>query len=383
MRIVTRRQVLIGASSLTVGLALARAAGARQAPAPAQPADPAEGDNHRGPCSVASYNGLRCVERAHQLVLQGYDPADAVVQAVRIIEDDPADNSVGFGGLPNEDGIVELDASVMHGPTHKSGAVAGLRNIKNPAMVALDVLRRTDHCLLVGEGALRFARQMGFQEENLLTEESRQLWLKWKANASKQDDWLNDDEKDQPRGKVWIEPGRQPADPAATGSSVRWRQGLPYTTGTVHCSTVTPAGDIASVTSTSGLSWKIPGRIGDSPIIGAGNYCDNDAGAAGCTGRGEAAIVNLCAFRMVDEMARGKSPTEAALAVAKLVADKTKEKRLLNAGGRPAFNVTFYALRKDGAFGGAAIYGGENSRFAVHDSKGPRLVRCPFLFQEP
>lgn len=372
--------MLIGASSLGVGLALARTAGARQGPAPA-PGGPFEGDDHRGPCCVASYNGLRCVQRAHELVQQGYDPADAVVQGVRIVEDDPSDNSVGYGGLPNEEGVVELDACVMHGPTHKSGAVASLRNIKNPAMVALEVLRRTDHCLLVGEGALRFARQMGFREENLLTEESRQLWLKWKANASKQDDWLNDDEKEPPRGKPWVEPGREPIDPAKTGSSVRWREGTPFTMGTVHCSAVTPAGDIASVTSTSGLSWKIPGRVGDSPIIGAGNYCDNQAGAAGCTGRGEATIVNLSAFRMVDEMSRGRTPTEAALAAAKALVDRTKEKRLLNAGGRPSFNVTFYALRKDGAFGGAAIYGGENSRFAVHDAEGARLVRCAFLFE--
>src|SRR4051812_10348497 len=160
------------------------------------------GDAHRGPCSISSLNGLRATARAMELVKQGYDPADAVVQGVRIIEDDPNDTSVGLGGEPNEDGVVELDASVMHGPTHKTGAVASIRKIKNPAMVALLVLRKTDHCLLVGDGARRFAIEYGFKEEDLLTEQSRLEWLKWRSNLGK-DARLNDDELDAPSGKVW------------------------------------------------------------------------------------------------------------------------------------------------------------------------------------
>ncbi|MBM4107981.1 MAG: N(4)-(beta-N-acetylglucosaminyl)-L-asparaginase [Phycisphaerae bacterium] len=335
-----------------------------------EPAAAHEGDDHRGACAVASSNGQRAAARAMELIAQGYDPADAVVQGVRLIEDDPSDHSVGLGGLPNEEGVVELDASVMHGPTHKSGAVAGLRGIRNPALVALQVLRRTDHCLLVGEGALRFARQMGFAEENLLTEEARRIWLRWKANASKDDDWLNDDERDPPAGKEWGEGDkpRSAIDPAITS-----------TTGTVHCSAVTPAGDLAGCTSTSGLSWKIPGRVGDSPIIGAGNYCDNAIGSAGSTGRGESAIVNLCAFRIVDAMGRGLSPTRACLEAARAVAQRTLEKRLLRAPGRPNFNILFYALRKDGAFGGASLMPG--GRFAVDTGTGPRLVQCPSHFE--
>src|SRR4051812_26447096 len=197
-----RRDVLMaGAAGLATTLAASACAQPADKPAPG---GKRTGDDHRGPCSIASLNGLRCTSRAMDLVKQGYDPADAVVQGVRIVEDDPNDTSVGLGGEPNEDGVVELDASVMHGPTHKSGAVAGIRNIKNPAMVALLVLRRTDHCLLVGEGALRFAKQNGFQEENLLTEQSRLEWMKWKSGLGK-DARLSDDEVDAPAGKVWEE----------------------------------------------------------------------------------------------------------------------------------------------------------------------------------
>jgi N4-(beta-N-acetylglucosaminyl)-L-asparaginase len=379
----TRREFLNTAGMTTAAIAaagsLARSSIASAAGAPAgvtgsnapQPASSFAGDAHRGPCVIASGNGLRCVDRGMELLREGYDPADCVVQGVRIIEDDPSDQSVGYGGLPNEEGVVELDASVMHGPTHKSGAVASIRNIKNPAMVALLVLRRTNHCLLVGDGALRFARQMGFPEENLLTEDSRRAWLKWKANAGTTDFWLDDDQRDPAAGKVWTDDG--PArlsliDPSA----------VMHLTGTVHCSAVTSAGDIASCTTTSGLSWKIPGRVGDSPIIGAGNYCDNAVGAAGCTGRGESAIVNLSAYTMVMLMERGMTPREACLEAAKRMADRTKEKRLRGPDGRPNFNVSFYAVRKDGAYGGASL--AEGGSMAVHDGTTSRVFPTEYLY---
>lgn len=313
-----------------------------------------------------------------ELLSQGYDTADCVVQGVRIMEDDPDDNTVGYGGLPNEDGIVELDASVMHGPTHKSGAVASMRNIKNPAMVALEVLRRTNHCLLVGEGALKFAVRMGFKEENLLTEASRRDWLAWRASMSGIDDWLNDEQRDAPSGKVWREPGLEPR----RGASLNPRP-VPYHTGTVHCSIVTGKGDISSCTSTSGLSWKIPGRVGDSPIIGAGNYCDNDIGAAGATGRGEAAIVTCGAFDIVQRMAKGLSPTEACLEVIdSVVKHCIKEKRHRDSKdpSRPDFDLKFYALRKDGAFGGATLFSGDT--FAVHDGQTARIIPAAYRFEK-
>ncbi|QOJ01859.1 MAG: N(4)-(beta-N-acetylglucosaminyl)-L-asparaginase [Phycisphaeraceae bacterium] len=328
-------------------------------------------------CVVASVNGLPAVRRARELMATGTDPLDAIVDGVAIIEDDPEDTSVGLGGLPNQDGIVELDASVMYGPTHKSGAVASLRSIKNPARVALLVCRRTDHCLLVGEGALRFARQMGFKEQDLLTEASRRAWQQWRENMSKEDDWLNDDERDEPVGKVLEQPGQ----PATPGQRARHHDDPGFTTGTVHVSGVTAAGDVASCTSTSGLSWKIPGRVGDSPIIGAGNYCDNAVGAAGCTGRGEAAIVNLSAHTIVSFMEHGMSPSAACLEAMKRVADRTKEKRLRDGKGRPNFDLKMYAVRKDGAWGGASMYAGAS--MAVADGAGARAVKIPSLFDHP
>ncbi len=355
------------------------------------------GDEHRGPVCISSFNGLRATVRAMELMRDGYDPADCIVQGVRIIEDDPNDDSVGYGGLPNADGVVELDASVMHGPTHKSGAVGALRNIKNPAMVALAVLRRTDHCLLVGEGALRFAKMQGFREENLLTERARQEWVRWRENMSIDDDYLNDAEKDVPRGKMWDrlpwQDGKDDA-PQADPDAPRMNDGpmmkgpgkkttrRPYrtdVTGTCHCSILDASGDIASCTTTSGLNWKIPGRVGDSPIIGAGDYCDNEVGAAGCTGRGEAAIVNLCAHTVVMLMERGLTPREACIEAAKRVVDRVKEKRLRRADGLPDFDLTFYAIRKDGAYGSASLYSGK--QFSVHDGHEARAEACAYLYE--
>jgi N4-(beta-N-acetylglucosaminyl)-L-asparaginase len=316
------------------------------------------------PVVISSGNGLRTVARAHEMIRAAADPLDAVVEGVRIVEDDPTDNSVGLGGLPNEEGVVELDASVMHGPTHRAGAVAALRNIKNPAAVAREVARRTDHVLIVGEGALRFALRMGFKEENLLTEESRAAWLRWRATLNREDDWLAEDEFDLPSAA-----GRPGAGLA-----------VPYTTGTIHCSAVTPAGDLAGVTTTSGLSWKLPGRVGDSPIIGAGLYTDNAVGSAGATGRGEAVIQVCGSHSVVLRMEAGDDPTKACLSVLKKIVDCTRAKRLLDASGKPAFNVSLYALRKDGAFGSAAIWQG--ATFTVCDGAGARVEKCAYLYEK-
>lgn len=326
----------------------------------------APGDEHRGKCVIASGNGLwkdgkGCVVEAMARIDAGQDPVDAVVAGVTLVEDDPTDHSVGYGGLPNEHGVVQLDASVMHGPTHKAGAVAALENIRNPAAVALKVLRLTDHALLVGEGARRFAVQMGFKEENLLTEEAREIWLKWKANLNPDDDWLDEGQGDLP-----------------PPSHTRVNPGEPFTYGTVNCSAVTDAGDLASCTTTSGLSWKLAGRVGDSPIIGAGMFVDNAIGAAGGTGRGEAAIENCCSYEVVRSMGEGKSPTEACLHALRRVVTNTRQKRLLDATGKPNFGLTLYGLRKDGAYGSATLLPG-GGQFAVHDGTAARHIECAVL----
>ncbi|MEM8757036.1 MAG: N(4)-(beta-N-acetylglucosaminyl)-L-asparaginase [Planctomycetota bacterium] len=318
------------------------------------------GDDHRGPAVIASGNGLPAVQRAWELLGQNRDTAEAIVEGVRIVEDDPNDMTVGLGGLPNEDGIVSLDASVMHGPTHKAGAVAAIENIKNPAAVALEVLRRTDHALIVGEGAKRFALRMGFKEENLLTDRAREAWLRWKRNSTTRDDWLNDDELD------WE------FDDEGHGTSIAHHErarstseGIDFTTGTIHCSAVNSELDLSACTTTSGLSWKIPGRVGDSPIVGAGMFCDNATGAAGATGRGEAVIQSCGSYQAVDHMARGMPPTEACLEVLRSIARRTKQRRLLDEMRRPNFNVTMYALRKDGAFGSACMKPGGSFAIAI------------------
>jgi N4-(beta-N-acetylglucosaminyl)-L-asparaginase len=313
------------------------------------------------PVVVASTNGLKPIEKAMSMLRQKADPLDAVIAAVSLVEDDPKDHSVGLGGLPNEDGIVELDACCMHGPTHKAGGVAALRNIRNPSKVARLVMQRTDHVLLVGEGALRFAKIHGFKEEQLLNDEARAIWLHWQESHSEKDDWL---------------PAKEP------GSEPRSRGRLPvyHTWGTINCCAVDAASNIAGVTTTSGLSFKIPGRVGDSPIIGAGLYVDNDVGAAGSTGRGEANLQNCSSFLIVELMRTGMDPKPACLEVLKRIADHT-EPRLRDKSGRPAFGLTFYAVAKDGRHAGASMWSG--AKYAVHDGTQARLEQCAFLYERP
>ena len=304
------------------------------------------------PAAVSSGNGLRAVDRAIELVLQGSDPLDAAVEGVKIQELDPDDMSVGYGGLPNEEGVVQLDASCMHGPTKRAGAVAALEGIKTPSEVAKLVLRYTDHIMLVGDDAKRFALSYGFKEEDLLTPESRRRWLAWRANRGAEDDWLEvpDDEP-------------LPVRP----------------TGTINLDVVNAAGDIASVTTTSGLAWKIPGRVGDSPIIGAGQYTDNVVGAAGSTGRGESNIMACGAFLTVEGMRSGLSPTDACLATLRRVVALTPP-RLLHPDGRPRFDLTYYAVNKNGDVGAAGLY---PDRYAANVDGAGSLRDSAHLFEGP
>jgi N4-(beta-N-acetylglucosaminyl)-L-asparaginase len=321
------------------------------------------------PVVVSSANGLRAVTRAMELIRGGADALDAVIAGVNIVEDDPDDTSVGYGGLPNEEGVVELDAAVMHGPTHRAGAVAALRNIKNPSRVAKTVLERTDHVLLVGEGALRFARAHGFKEEDLLTEKARQAWLNWKEHLSDRDDWLpphTTDDKDI--GEL--------LDPLLRDSFGTFFRN----TGTIHCSGVDLQGNMSCVTTTSGLAFKIPGRVGDSPIIGAGLYVDNAVGSAGSTGRGEANLANCSSRMVVEAMRTGKSPEQACLDVVQDIVRHTKLRRLLDDNGRPLFEVAFYALNVRGEYGGARIYSG--GEFSVHDGTEARHVPLAYLYKK-
>ena len=304
-----------------------------------------------GNVAIASANGLRGVELAGRLISEGMDTLDAAIEGVKIQELDPNDRSVGYGGLPNEEGVVQLDASCMHGPTKRAGAVGALEGIKTPSVVAKYVLMYTDHIMLVGEGAKKFALSYGFKEEDLMTDATRERWLRWRANRGRNDDWINvtNDERMVPRQ-----------------------------TGTININIVNTNGDISSVTTTSGLSWKIPGRVGDSPIIGAGQYTDNDIGAAGSTGRGEANIMVCGAFLTVDNMRRGMSPTDAALETLRRVV-ATTEPRLLDERGRPTFGLNFYAVNKNGEFGAGTIWSG--GRYVAYDGTTAARHDTPYLYE--
>jgi N4-(beta-N-acetylglucosaminyl)-L-asparaginase len=313
------------------------------------------------PLAIASANGPRALEKAMGMIKQGSDALDAVIAGVNIVEDDPNDTSVGYGGLPNEEGVVELDSAVMHGPSYRGGGVAALQNIKNPSKVARLVMERSDHVLIVGRGALKFAKAHGFQEENLLTDKAREAWLKWKENLSNQDDWLPPHSiEDKDIGEVFE----------------KYLQHY----GTIHCSAMDLNGGISCVTTTSGLAFKIPGRVGDSPIIGAGLYCDNEVGAAGSTGRGEANLLNCSSVMIVEWMRQGKSPEEACLLACKRINDRCREKRLQDDQGRVNFDVKFYALNRRGETGGASIWSG--GYYLVHDGTAVKKLECAYLFKK-
>lgn len=349
-----RRTFLGSAAAMVAAGAAAPSLTPTTAEATVTPAAPAAPWVHRSRvatfAAVASANGIRGVNLAVELMQQGADTLDAGVEGVKIQELDPNDTSVGYGGLPNEDGVVQLDASCMHGPTKRAGAVGALEGIKTPSEVARLVLKYTNHIMLVGEGAKRFAMSYGFKEEDLLTERSRQIWLRWRANRGPNDDWL-----DVPAGEeIWT----------------------PRPTGTINLNTINDKGDISSVTTTSGLAWKIPGRVGDSPIIGAGQYTDNEIGAAGSTGRGESNIMACGGFLTVEFMRQGMSPTDACLATLRRVVAMTPP-RLLDEAGRPRFSLNFYALNKRGETGGASLF---PSRYAAHDGREGRVLDTAHLY---
>ncbi len=302
------------------------------------------------PCVVSSANGIAGVKLAYDRIAGGTDTLDAIIGGVNLVELDPNDQSVGLGGLPNEDGVVQLDASCMHGPTRRAGAVGCLEDFATPSLVAKAVMDYTTHVLLVGKGAHRFATAMGFKPQDLLTDKSRQDWLRWKSRLSKTDNWLDHDDN----------------------VKINW------THGTINMNAVNAAGDVSSVTTTSGLAWKLDGRLGDSPIHGAGQYTDNDIGAAGSTGLGEINIKTCGGFLTVEGMRNGSTPEQAALKTLERMVHMT-EPRLLDERGRPRYDIQVYALAKDGRFGAAGMYDGAS--FAVCDEKGPRLEKCAALFK--
>lgn len=333
------------------------------------------------PLVIASSNGnvyknggdVTAVQKAFTMITQGADVLDAVIAGVNIVELDPLDDSVGYGGQPNAEGVVQLDASCMHGPKKRAGGVAALEGVRTPSLVAKAVMENTDHHLLVGKGAQEFARGMGFKiEDDLNTDNSRRKWLEWKRKI---------DPEHYLDPKKRVEAGRRATLEMLAEGRIR-QENLH---GTINCNGINSKGEISGVTTTSGLSWKMPGRVGDSPILGAGLYVDGEVGAAGSTGRGEANLFGLCSFLIVEEMRRGKHPKDAGMEALRRIKNSTYEKRLLKRDGNPNFYVRFYILNARGEFAGVAMYdlndNGKKATFAICDENGPQNLPFEALLQ--
>lgn len=363
------------------------------------------------PVIVTRHTGDNTIDEAYGMLQDGSDTLDAAHHICLGRENDPNDHSVGLGGLPNEDGVVELDSCCMHGPARTAGSVGGVRNIRNVCLVARKVMERTGHVMLVGDGAERFAVDEGFPRENLLTEDARKIWMLWKENHSAQDWWgpgLSSAEWKERSGDGALKPstrldaiplnaGPQDAEMIQARSMYlmemaadlgivpekRWeavKQVLWPTTGTINVSTLNTKGEMSGATTTSGQAWKLPGRLGDSPIIGAGCYVDQDVGSAGATGSGEENIKVAGAHAIVELMRAGLSPQEAGLATLRRIArNYNNDPHKLR-----YVDMIYYILRKDGAYAGCSLWSttptGEPKTFAVHDGS-KRIESCVYLFK--
>jgi N4-(beta-N-acetylglucosaminyl)-L-asparaginase len=325
------------------------------------------------PVVIASGNGhifknggpMTCIEKAFSMMMQGADVLDALIAGVNIVELDPLDTSVGYGGLPNADGIVQLDACCMHGPTKRAGGVGAIEGVRTPSLVALKVMQETDHHLIVGKGAQEFARSMGFKiEDDLNTDTSRKAWLEWKRRSDPLH-YLDPIKRQAAMRKLdldmmaegWVDPN--------------------HFYGTINCNGVNAKGEICGVTTTSGMAWKIPGRLGDSPVLGAGLYVDGEVGAAGSTGRGEANLFNLTSYLVVEAMRRGLHPKDAGMEGLKRIRANTVEKRLRKANGDPNFNINFYMLSAQGEYAAVSMYDEKsNVNYAVCTEQGAKAMAC-------
>lgn len=343
------------------------------------------------PVIISAANGFKYLDEAYSLLSGGGDTLDAALKVVQGPENDPNDESVGLGGHPNEEGVVELDACCMHGPTRTAGAVGAVRNIKNASLLANTIRLHTGHVMLVGEGAEKFAVAQGFPRENLLTDKSRREWLLWKETHSdwwgpslaspdwrirlrkSSDEWQ---ERVDRMNAIATEIGIPPEERIEAIRNVIFPP-----TGTIHCSALNAKGEMSGCTTTSGLAWKIPGRVGDSPIIGAGCYTDQEVGSAGATGSGEENIKVAGAHTIIENMRHGMSPLDAGMDALQRVArnyDGDKERLQY-------VDMIYYILRKDGTYAAVSLwegYGDDTNphRIAIDDGT-KRLEKAVSMFR--
>ena len=342
-------------------------AGAFLAGAEAAAAEPRAAGAGAGFVIVTSANGVEAAKTARLALIQGMDPLDAAIAGVNVNELDPDDITVGYGGIPNENGVVELDAAVMDGRTMRAGAVGALTGVKTPSKVARLVMGRTDRVFLVGAGARKFATSHGFPDEDLLTDKARRIWLYWKERLSDRDDW--------------IEAGNEADDPDIKEFLRKYGNDYFRPQGTIHMSVRSAKGELVGVTTTSGLFFKLPGRLGDSPVVGAGLYAEGGVGAAGSTGRGEASLLTCGSHTVVEYLRQGKPPEEACLLALGRIAEKTHlVPRHRDAKGRPRFNVHFYCVDARGRAAGAAIWSG--ARYVLGDNDGVRTLDSAYLYKK-
>lgn len=343
-----------------------------------------QGGSGKKPVVISSANGMAACAKAMDMLAHGADTLDAVIAGVNIVELDPNDTSVGYGGLPNEDGVVELDASVAHGPTRRCGAVAAIQGIKTPSKIAKLVMDHTSHVMLAGQGALTFAERYGYVKEDLLTEKSRTAWLVWKESLRAPgafNNWVPMDQNLSPEAKPPLSRLRE-TFPRVDDATLAWawEMAIHPTYGTINCLALNEKGEMSGVTTTSGFAWKIAGRVGDSPIIGAGLFLDQDIGGAGSTGVGEENIRIAGGHTVVEAMRRGMTPKEAVMEALKRVSrnyndDKAKLDKL---------DIEFYALRKDGEHAAGSLWGNHRSYkvYSVNDGGESRHEPCSFLYEK-
>lgn len=360
------------------------------------------------PVIVTRETGDNTVAEAYAMLQRGSDTLQAALHICQAREDDPNDHSVGYGGLPNEDGVVELDACVMHGPTRRAGSVAAVQNIRHATLLAETVMKRTGHVMIVGSGAEKFALAEGFHSENLLTDDARKLWLLWKEQGNgfwgpgiDSPDWkppAGGSSAHVPQARMLPRhPGpehlpmirdamqrvSEMADRMGIRPSLRSEavlQALWPTTGTIHVSTLNAKGEMSGATTTSGQAWKIAGRVGDSPIIGAGCYTDQDIGSAGATGNGEENIKVVGAHTIVDCMRQGATPKEAGMEALRRIAHNYNNDMVR----LRYLDMIYYIVRRDGMYAGVSLWStrstGARKKFVVHDGV-LRTEPCDYLFE--